>query len=438
MPSDPLIGQTVHGNLVIKSLLGEGGMGRVYLATNVEVAERRYAVKVLKRSLTHQASFRQHFYDEARHQAQLDHPNIVQMFDYFHIGDDYFLVLDFVDGHPLSELIEKSGGKGLPEKQALKVTKDILAGLDCAHRLAILHRDVKSSNVLVDRSGRARLTDFGIAIQAGGPVHGPKGHVIGTPAYMSPEQLRDSAEIDHRSDVYSAGVVLFEALTGRLPFAGESFDAVQALQIEHPAPDPHRLNPKIRTRVAAAVRRALRSNPAERFQGCAQFLKTLEKLDSDVWKYVLVSACVLMAASLYLVKSMIIDRHTIENLVVEGTRTHNILCKENQASHNNARTRGIAVQGGLSDMLDMLDKRISENEHNVATSASDYGQLLGRLSKYNHRTVRNAFDIPASDPYTSLVRPQMRADYEHYLNTSEAPTPAAMRSRCAKLGWHDR
>lgn len=124
-------------------------------------------------------------------------------------------------------MIESKGKNGLPEKQALSTVKGVLAGLDCAHRLAILHRDVKSSNVLVDRSGRARLTDFGIAMQAGGPGASQGANVMGTPAYMSPEQLRNSADIDHRSDVYSAGVVLFEALTGRLPFTGETFEAVQ-------------------------------------------------------------------------------------------------------------------------------------------------------------------------------------------------------------------
>src|SRR5579863_7542902 len=118
---DDMIGRNVRSNLLIKAWLGEGGMGRVYLAENVEIREKKYAIKVLKREFTYDPSFRQRFYDEARHQAQLDHPNIVQMLDYFHVGNDYFLVLEYVDGQPLSALIESNAGKGLPEKRALSI-----------------------------------------------------------------------------------------------------------------------------------------------------------------------------------------------------------------------------------------------------------------------------------------------------------------------------
>ena len=438
MRDDDLIGQTIHGNLLINALLGEGAMGRVYLATNAEIREKRYAVKVLKRGLTHDASFRQHFYDEARQQAQLDHANIVQMIDYFHIDEDYFLVLEYVDGEPLSELIDKTGGKGLPEKQALPIVKGMLAGLDCAHRLAILHRDVKSSNVLVDRSGRARLTDFGIAMQAGGTAWGRDRHVVGTPAYMSPEQLRNSASIDHRSDVYSAGVVLFEALTGRQPFPGDSFETVEAQQLARPAPDPREFNPKIRKGVADAVRRALRADPAERFQGCAQFRKTLDDLDRDTWKYVLLSACVLLAVSLYLIKAMVIDQQAIQNLVVGATRGYNVLCKENLIRNKNANMREVAAQEGFSDQVDMFDARISKNERNMATLAADYGQTLGRLAGFNQWAVRQVFAKPDPDPHTAPMRPQMRADYERYLQAGTTPAPPEMRSRCDKLGWPDQ
>jgi serine/threonine protein kinase len=437
MRDDPLIGRTIHGNLSINALLGEGGMGRVYLATNTEVREKRYAVKVLKGKLTGSATFQEHFYDEARHQALLDHPNIVQMIDYFHVDDEYFLVLEYVDGQPLSELIDSKGGKGLPEKQALTIAKGMLAGLDCAHRLAILHRDVKSSNVLVDRTGRARLTDFGIAMEAGGQVRGNDRRVVGTPAYMSPEQLKDSEGIDHRSDVYSAGVVMFEALTGRLPFTGDTFEAVQAQQLAHPAPDPRDFNPKIRKRVAEILRHAMRNDPAQRFQGCAQFLKALEKLDSDAWKYALVSACVLVAVSIYLVKAMIVDRQAIQNLVSTATRTYNELCKENLIRNKNANMKDVAAQEKFSDEVDMFNVRISENDKNMATLASDYKQTLERLSKFNQWTVRQVFDKEEPDPKIALVRPQMSDDYRHYLAAGTAPTGQEMGRECGRLNWHD-
>lgn len=435
MQDDYLIGRTVHGNLLIKARIGEGGMGQVYLASNVEVQERRYAVKILRRELTHDARFRQYFYDEARHQAQLDHPNIVQMIDYFHIDDDYYLVLEYVDGQSLSEMIDSKGKQGLPEKQALSIVKGVLAGLDCAHQLAILHRDVKSSNVLVDRSGRARLTDFGIAMQAGGPGAPQRANVMGTPAYMSPEQLRNSSDIDHRSDVYSAGVVLFEALTGRLPFAGETFEAVQAEQMAHAAPDPRQFNPKIRRGVAEVVRRALRIDPAERFQGCGAFLKALEKLDSDKWKYVLVSACVMAALSVYLVKALVIDRQAIHNVLISATHAYNLVCREQGLREFHERQRDIATADGFSDLTANFTKLISDDDRNMVTFTSDYGQALHRLTDFNQLAVRQVLDAPESDPHARQTKPQLRADYQQYRETGQAPSTQAMRANCPQIGY---
>ena len=174
------------------------------------------------------------FFEEATHQAQLSHPNVVQMTDYFKEGEDYFLVLDFVQGRSLAGVIDSIKGP-MPQKQALRIFKEILEALNCAHEKAILHRDIKASNVMVDSSGRALLTDFGIAQQAGDEQAASLGRVIGTPEYMSPEQYIDSDKIDHRSDVYSAGILLFEMLTGRLPFQG-SQDELREQHLGVPSP----------------------------------------------------------------------------------------------------------------------------------------------------------------------------------------------------------
>jgi serine/threonine protein kinase len=434
MREDPLIGQTVHGNLVIQSKLGEGGMGRVYLATHATIKEKRYAVKILKRELTYDPGFRQHFYDEARHQAQLDHPNIVQMVDYFQFEHDYFLVQEYVDGKPLSTLIEEAGGKGLPEKQALSIVKGLLAGLDCAHRQAILHRDVKSSNVLVDRSGRARITDFGIAVQSGAAMQHPGGKTMGTPGYMSPEQIRDSTNIDHRADVYSAGAVLFEALTGRLPFDGDTFEAILAQQATREAPDPRSINPKIRKSVAEIVRRALRNDPAQRFQGCAQFLKTLEGVERDITRYiVLLSGCVLIAVCVYLLKAMVFDKRAIESLVVDASHTYNMLCVQNGNRESNANLRASSADKGNSDITDLLSKRIDESERNMQTAASSYARVLNQLSHFNQWTVRRVFEETDPDPLISGVRPQLQEDYRQFVSTGNPPGALAMRRECGKV-----
>ena len=434
MREDDLIGQTLRNVYVIKARLGEGGMGRVYLATNAELEEKRYAVKVLKREFTHNPDFAQHFYDEARHQAQIAHPNVVPMVDYFHVNDDYFLVQEYVDGQSLGELIASLGGKGLPEKRALAIAKGMLAGLDRAHRLAIVHRDVKPSNVLVDHDGLARIIDFGIATQVGSKVR-QKERLIGTPAYMSPEQLRDSSTVDHRSDVYSAGVVLFEALTGRLPFAGDTFDAVAAQQIAHPAPDPRDVNPKIRKRVAEMVRRAMRNDPDERFQGCAQFLKAIEKLDSDAWKYMLVSACVLATLSIYLVKAMYVDRQAIRNVMISATHSYNSFCRENNNRKNNSRYMGIAIAENFTDEIDLFRKRIADNDRNMVSFAYDYGSALRRLGDFNQFAVHKVFGEPAPGPQSRLVLTQTDADYGQFRETGQTPSPADMRHQCEALLW---
>lgn len=258
---------------------------------------------------------------------------------------------------------------------------------------------------------------------------------MGTPAYMSPEQLRNSATVDHRSDVYSVGVVLFEALTGRLPFAGDSFETVQAEQMAHAAPDPRQFNSKIRRGVADVVRRALRIDPAERFQGCDAFLKALEKLDNDKWKYLLVSACVMAALSVYLVKALVIDRQAIHNVLTTATRSYNLLCREQALREFRARQRDIATQDGFSDLATGFTKLVSDSDRNMITFASDYGQALHRLTDFNQLAVRHVLDAPEADPHTNQTKPQLRADYQQYHESGQAPSPQAMRDKCTQIGY---
>ena len=242
-----LIGSTIHGNLLIKSLIGEGAMGAVFLAENEELPDRKYAVKVLLNAITNAAMFQERFNEEARNQAGLDHPNIVRVHDYFKEEGRYFLVMDFVDGQPLQQII-KDRGK-LDEKSAIEIMDGVLRGLDCAHQHGIVHRDVKPSNILVDKSGRARLTDFGIAIRAGEMRLTATGvSAVGTAAYMSPEQIRTPAQIDHRADVYASGIVLFEMLTGDVPFHGETDFAIHQQQVKARPPNPRTSNSSISAR----------------------------------------------------------------------------------------------------------------------------------------------------------------------------------------------
>jgi serine/threonine protein kinase len=267
-----MIGQTVR-HLRIISELGRGGMGVVYLAEHINL-KRRFAVKSLSLNLTQDPQFRERFHQEAQNQALLDHPNIVQATDFFEENGQFFFVMEYVDGQDLGKIIKQKGK--LSEKEALAIFKNILEGLDSAHSKGIIHRDVKPQNVLVDARGRVKIMDFGIAIMFGAERLTATGSTVGTPWYMSPEQITHPQNIDHLSDVYSAGVVLYEMLAGEVPFDGDSDFAIETQHVNAPRPDPRKKNPEISPDLAQMILTAMQKDPADRFQGCAEFLECIK------------------------------------------------------------------------------------------------------------------------------------------------------------------
>src|SRR5215831_378522 len=283
-----MIGKTIRSFRIV-SEIGEGGMGVVYLAEHLELP-KRFAIKSLSKSLSSDPQFRNRFYGEAQKQAILDHPNIVQVTDFFEAEGQFFLVMEFVDGQDLGKLIRAKGK--LPEHEALPIFQDILRGLAFAHSKGVIHRDVKPSNVLIDSQGRARIMDFGIAILAGA---GEKrvtatGAVVGSPWYMSPEQIQRPRELDLRTDIYSLGIVLYEMLAGDVPFNGETDFSVQEQQIREPPPNLHQKHPEISEELAEIVLKAMAKNPAGRFQNCTEFLQCIqeyegERIQQPSWKW---------------------------------------------------------------------------------------------------------------------------------------------------------
>jgi formylglycine-generating enzyme required for sulfatase activity/tRNA A-37 threonylcarbamoyl transferase component Bud32 len=263
-----IIGMTI-GNLRIISEIGKGGMGTVYLAENVNL-KKRFAVKSLHPALTQDPQFRERFYQEGLNQALLDHPNIVQVTDFIDENGQFLLVMEYVDGQSLSQVI-KAKGK-FEEREALSIFKQVLEGLDYAHRQGVINRDIKPSNILIDKNSRVRITDFGIAILVGTERLTATGATVGTPWYMSPEQILHPRDMDHRSDVYSAGIVLYEMLTGDVPFDGETEFEIKNKQVHSPPPDPRQKNPEISPRMAEITLKALEKDPSNRFEGCHQFL----------------------------------------------------------------------------------------------------------------------------------------------------------------------
>lgn len=272
-----MIGETI-GHLKIISELGRGGMGIVYLAEHITL-NKKFVVKRLSPALTEDPQFRDRFYQEARNQAVLNHPNIVQATDFFEENQEFLFVMEYVEGMDLGKLIRSKGR--LTEEEALPIFKGILEGLDFAHNEGIIHRDVKPPNIMIDKSGRPRIMDFGIAVMFGSKRLSSTGTAVGSPWYMSPEQIKNPSNIDHCTDVYSAGILLYEMLTGDVPFDGKSDFSVKEQQVNAPRPDPRKKNPEISDRLAEIILKAIDTNPDKRFQGCAEFLDHIKTYENS-------------------------------------------------------------------------------------------------------------------------------------------------------------
>src|SRR5262245_17138911 len=251
--------------------LGRGGMAEVYHGVHTRLG-RAVAIKVLPAGLAGHADFRERFEREARAVAALRHANIVQVYDFGDAEGIYYMVMEYIAGSDLSQLLAERGP--LPLAQALPILRDVAAALDYAHTQGLIHRDIKPSNVLlsykaaeVDRKLGTILTDYVIAYMQNISIPATRtGVMIGTLDYMAPEQIRAAGEVDARADVYALGVMLFQMLTGRLPFTNENPGAVVLAHLSEPPPDPRALLPALPDQVALAILCALAKDPAERYQ----------------------------------------------------------------------------------------------------------------------------------------------------------------------------
>ena len=259
------------GRYVLRDLLGQGGMASVHLAHDT-VLDRPVAVKTLHTNLGNEQSFRERFRREAQSVAKLNHTNIVSVFD---SGEDTidgqlvpYIVMEYVEGQPLGDVLASDVAQhgAMPADKALKITGDVLAALAVSHEMGLVHRDIKPGNVMVTKRGVVKVMDFGIAraMQSGVTSMTQTGMVVGTPQYLSPEQALGRG-VDERSDLYSVGCMLFELLTGRLPFDADSPLAMAYQHVQETPPAPSSYNTALGPAIDALVARALRKNPAERF-----------------------------------------------------------------------------------------------------------------------------------------------------------------------------
>jgi serine/threonine-protein kinase len=261
----------VDGRYRAQRRLGSGGMAEVWCAED-EVLGRRVALKLMGGRFAESPEFRERFRREAQAAAGLAHPNIVGIFDRSEWDGTPYIAMELVDGKTLKELVLERGP--LPPEIAVDLTEQILRALGYAHRRGIVHRDIKPQNVIIDREGQAKVADFGIARAGDTSEMTQTGAIVGTVQYLSPEQA-EGHPVDRRADLYSVGIVLYELLTGQVPFDGEAPISIAIKQInERPVP-PRQLEPRIPPALEAVVLRALEKDPARRFQTAEEFLAAL-------------------------------------------------------------------------------------------------------------------------------------------------------------------
>ncbi|MCH5672534.1 protein kinase domain-containing protein [Streptomyces gilvus] len=259
------------GRYQLRDLLGEGGMASVHLAYDATL-DRQVAIKTLHTDLGREQAFRERFRREAQAVAKLTHTNIVSVFD---TGEDTldgmttpYIVMEYVEGRPLGSVLDEDVRRfgAMPADKALKVTADVLAALEISHEMGLVHRDIKPGNVMMTKRGVVKVMDFGIAraMQSGVTSMTQTGMVVGTPQYLSPEQALGRG-VDARSDLYSVGIMLFQLVTGRLPFEADSPLAIAYAHVQEEPVAPSSVNRALPPAVDALVARALKKNPNERF-----------------------------------------------------------------------------------------------------------------------------------------------------------------------------
>lgn len=265
-------GQKIDGRYQIIRTIGEGGMANVYLAYDT-ILEREVAVKILRGDLANDEKFVKRFQREAKAASSLNHPNIVEMYDVGEDDGNYFIVMEYVNGKTLKNLIKKRGALSLSE--TIDIMLQLTSGIACAHDSYIIHRDIKPQNVMILEDGRVKITDFGIAVALNSTELTQTNSVMGSVHYLPPEQANGSGATV-KSDIYSLGILMYELLTGKLPFKGENAVEIAIKQMKDRLPSIIAQNPNVPQCVENVVLRACAKNPENRYESVREMHEDLK------------------------------------------------------------------------------------------------------------------------------------------------------------------
>jgi serine/threonine protein kinase/Tfp pilus assembly protein PilF len=377
-----MIGRTVSHYRIVEKL-GEGGMGEVYLAEDIEL-KRKVALKFLPKRIASDPDALARFKREAQAAAALNHPNIITVHEIGRHEDQSFIAMAYIDGDPLDEELRK----GISLERALDVVGQVCAGLDKAHRAGIVHRDIKPENLLIDPDGRVKILDFGLATfgEPGAPQADDS--TGGTLCYMSPEQVRGE-KADVRSDVFSLGAVLYEILAGKRPFKGEHTDAVR-YSILHEDPEPlSRLNPRVTPELERIVAKALAKDPAERYASAALLAGDLESVStaptstsrkSSLRRLAIPGALVVLAVVLLMVVNPFDVKISSEQDAVAGENILAIMYFENMVQQGDPRRLGEII-------TNLLITNLSQSQDLKVVSSQRLYDILKQKGKEEAKVI---------------------------------------------------